>query len=94
MGKKTKPVMVTTKLRGVFFGYLQTEPSLQQVTLTDCRMCIRWRDMKGLPDLAKSGPNSNCKVSAAAPEATIYDLTAIFECTPEAVKKWESEPWG
>ena len=91
---KKNPVMVTTKHQGVFFGYMTGEPSPEKVVPHSARMCIAWRNMKGLLDLAQSGPGPQCRISSAAPSATIYDITAIVECTPRATEKWESAPWA
>jgi len=91
---ESQAVLVTTKHRGVFFGYMVGDPTPEKIILKDCRMCIFWSKMKGLPDLAYSGPGLSCRISTPAPLATIYDITAVITCTPDAIAKWESAPWG
>lgn len=88
------PVLVTTEHRGVFFGYLIGEPSKAQVTLARARNCLHWTaDVRGFGGLASSGPSSSCRIGPAAEEMTLYDITCVAKCTPEAVQKWEESPW-
>lgn len=34
------------------------------------------------------------RIGPAAPAITLTGVTAIMECTAEAVEAWESEPWS
>ena len=90
-----KAVLLTTKHRGVFFGYLDGEPSQAQVKLTRARNCIYWHaSVKGFEGLAVTGPNDQCKVGPAAKSLLLYNITSVVECDPEAVDAWEKAPWG
>jgi hypothetical protein len=89
-----KPVIVMTAMKGVFFGYTDEEPSPEKMTLKNVRMCVRWRNLRGVLGLAETGPVDGCLVSVPAPEATIYQITAVVAVTDEAVKAWEAAPWG
>ena len=87
-----KAVMVTTKHRGVFFGYA-TDTEGETIKLRSARMCIYWSaNLRGVVGLASHGPDSNCKIS---PPATVQlrDVTAVFDVTEAAVKLWEAAPW-
>lgn len=89
------PVLVTTEHRGVFFGYLVSEPSKEQVTLRQARNCSFWsRSMRGFLGLAESGPNHECRVGSPAEELTLYGITSIAKVSNQAVQAWESAPWG
>ena len=90
-----QPVLVTTAHRGVFFGYLVGPPSKAQVVIDKARNVTYWdASVRSFLGLASSGPSPKCRVSAAAGAAsTLYDITGVFVCTPEAVAKFEQGPW-
>jgi hypothetical protein len=95
--KKTgRPVLVTTEHRGVFFGYLIGDPSPEKVTLDRARNITYWdQATRGFLGLASTGPTDACRVSGAAAEgSTLYKITGVFTCTPEAVKRFEAGPWA
>lgn len=86
------PVVVTTSYRGVFFGYLAGDVG-ETVTITDARLCVRWRDTHGFLGLAQDGPNAKCRIGPAVPELTLLGVTSVTRCTDKAVEAWEAEPW-
>jgi hypothetical protein len=90
-----RPVLVTTAHRGVFFGYLVGEPSKAQVVINRARNVTYWdAATRSFLGLAAQGPTNACRVSAAAGDAsTLFDITGVFVCTPEAVAKFEEGPW-
>jgi len=89
----TRPVLVTTKHRGVFFGYTD-DTSGSTVKLTDARCAIFWTaDTRGFMGLAENGPGPGCRIGAQA-DIELRDVTAVVDVTPEAVERWESAPWG
>lgn len=90
-----KPVVVTTEHRGVFFGYVVDDSNVPtSIKLKDVRNCVYWNEQtKGVLGLAATGPNKNSRIGPKVPEATIWKLTGIWDCTPEATEAWESEPW-
>jgi hypothetical protein len=90
---ETKPVIITTSHRGVFFGDLEkgTEES-RTVTLTGARNAIYWATTKGFIELAQTGPNSKSKVGAVAPRIVLHDVTSVTECTEAAAAAWRSFP--
>ncbi len=85
----SKPVIVTTEHRGVFYGNAPEDTSISQetITLTGARMAIYWGTTKGLFELAHIGPNSSSRISAPA-DVQLNKVTAILDVTPEAVKAW------
>jgi hypothetical protein len=48
--------------------------------------------MHGFMGLASMGPDKECKVGPAA-DITVRKITAVLECSPQAVEKWEAAPW-
>lgn len=87
--KKSRPVLVTTEFRGVFFGYAEDTKG-DTVKLERAKCAIYWNsDVNGFLGLASVGPNSGCRISRAA-NVELRKVTAVVECTPEAVKAWEA----
>lgn len=91
MKKKERAVVVTTKHRGVFFGYA-TDTSGGVIELRQARNCIYWRGIKGFLALAESGPTKDCRVGPPA-DIELRDITCVAACSPEAVKAWEKGYW-
>lgn len=90
----TQPLIVTTKHRGVFFGY-GAPGAVTEIRLEKARMCIYWSaDVKGVVGLACTGPSKSCKIGLAAPAITLLEVTSIIECSPEAAEAWEKGPWA
>lgn len=92
--KKTeRAVLVTTSYRGVFFGYA-TKTDGETIRLRAARNCIYWpREQKGFLGLATVGPLSGARIGPAA-DLELRGITAVAECTPEAVAAWERAPWS
>jgi acetylornithine/succinyldiaminopimelate/putrescine aminotransferase len=91
--KPERPVIVTTKHRGVFFGFA-VDTNGETVFLKRARLCIRWSaDIKGFMGLAASGPSATCRIGPPA-DITLREITAVMEVQPDAVKKWEAQPWA
>ena len=91
-----KAVVITTKQRGVFFGYVEDDSELpKEVTLSSARMCIYWSsDTRGVMGLAATGPLADSRVTPKIPEFTCYEVTGVLKCEPEAVKQWEEGSWS
>ena len=85
---KSRPVIVCTKHRGVFFGFA-ADSSGNEIHLKDARMSIRWGTTRGVMELAESGPNATSKISAKA-DIEVRDITAVFEVSDAALKAWEA----
>lgn len=91
--KKDRPVIVTTKHRGVFFGYADDTDG-DPIWLRRARLCVYWSaDCKGFMGLAANGPTAGCRIGPAV-DIELREITAVLEVTPEAVKRWEQAPWG
>ena len=87
-----KAVLVTTKWRGVFFGYTIDAKFGESVELADARMCIYWDEAcNGVVGLAEFGPIEGSKVSAQTEKVTLHGVTAVFEVTEQAEKVWLGE---
>lgn len=89
-----KAVLVTTEHRGVFFGYLDGEPSQAVTKLKNARNVLRWNGTKGFMGLAATGPTEQSRVGPRVPEQVLYKVTSVTTCTSEAVEKFEAQPWG
>lgn len=89
-------VMVTTKHRGVFFGYLNERPADDVIVLDRARMAVYWSaDLKGVPGLASHGPTSGCRISHALTKPVeLRGVTGVFGVSEEAVERWEEAPWS
>ena len=84
----TRPVIVTTEYRGVFFGYA-SDTSGAEVKLDNARMAILFGTSRGILELAETGPTERSKISARAPSIDVRKVTAVIEVTPDAARKWE-----
>lgn len=91
-----RPVLVTTAHRGVFFGYLRGEPAKEKVVIDRARNVTYWDvGTRSFLGLAAHGPTAKCRISGASGEqTTLFDITGVFSCTPEAVEKFEQGPWA
>jgi len=86
-----KPVLVTTKFRGVFFGYAEGDTSGKNLTLTNARNCIYWTSKNGgFGGLTTEGPVAGARIGAVIPKIDLRKITSVSDVTPEAVKAWES----
>jgi len=93
MSKQTKPLVVTTEHRGVFFGYGKPTTG-KTIRLKQARMCVYWSsDVKGVVGLAANGPTKDCRVGPAAPAITLQAVTSVMEVSSAAEAKWKEEPW-
>jgi len=91
-GNGERAVLVTTKHRGVFFGYA-TETDGETIKLRSARNCIYWPSgNKGFLGLASMGPVDGARVGPAA-DIEVRDITCVAECSPAAVEAWEKSPW-
>ena len=89
---RDRPVLVTTKHRGVFFGYADNTDG-ETIKLRAARCCLYWpASNKGFLGLASMGPVSGARVGPAA-DIDLRDITCVAECTTDAVKAWEAAPW-
>ena len=86
--KKSRPVIVCTEHRGVFFGYA-TDTSGDTIHLKGARMGIHFGTTRGVMELAETGPTRESNISARA-DIEVRKVTAVFEVTPAAAEKWEA----
>lgn len=86
-----RPVLVTTKHRGVFAGLLSTDQDMgaETLDLKSARMAIYWGTTKGLMQLCQTGPTEKSRISAPADIPSLRDVTAVFDITAEAWAKWQ-----
>jgi hypothetical protein len=83
------PVLVTTKHRGVFFGFVDPDQKAERtLTLEKARCAIRFGTKDGFLELAKTGPTANSRVGAEAPSVLLHDITSVTDCTEAATKAW------
>ncbi len=88
-----RAVVVTTAHKGVFFGYA-TETGGTTIRMRAARLCVYWTsDLRGFMGLASSGPSKSCRIGPPA-DIELRDITAVVECSPEAVTKWEQGFWN
>lgn len=82
-----RPVIVTTKYGGVFFGYAR-DTSGKRILLEDARMAIYFGTTQGLFELADTGLTKESRPSAPA-TIELRGITAVLEVTKEAETKWK-----
>lgn len=88
------PVVVTTKHKGVFFGY-GTPSQEQTIRIERARMCVYWSaDVQGVLGLAATGPSKGCKISPEIPAITLQDVTSVMEASKESAAAWSTGPWA
>jgi len=87
-----KAVLVTTEHRGVFAGLVDDNQdlSLRSFGLKEAKMAIYWGTTKGVMELASTGPTEKSRISAQADIPVLNDITAVFNITELAWKKWTS----
>ena len=86
--KESRPVIICTEYRGVFYGNA-SDTTGDTIHLQGARMAIYWGTTKGVMELAEIGPNAKSKISSRA-DIEVRKITAVFEVTPAAVKAWEA----
>jgi hypothetical protein len=91
--KTVRAVVVCTEHRGVFYGHVKTDKCPESITLTRARNCIYWSaDVHGVLGLSVTGPTLSCHIGVAAPELTLWKITAVMECSDAAAKAWDAFP--
>ena len=87
-----KPILVTTKHRGVFAGLVPDDQVLAEtmMALKEARCGIRWGTTRGVVQLAESGPTESSRIGAPADLEALHDITAVWAITPEAWAKWQA----
>ena len=85
--KKSRPVIVCTSHKGVFFGHAEdTDGDI--IHLKGAKMAIYWGTTRGVMQLAATGPTSSSKISLPA-DIEVRGVTAVFEVTAQAATAWE-----
>ena len=85
----SRPVLVTTEFRGVFFGY-SDNTSGDTITLTNARNCIYWpSENGGFGGLASEGPAKGARIGAVVEKLELRKITAVAEVSANAVIVWE-----
>jgi len=87
-----RPVVVCTDQRGVFFGYAD-DTTGARIKLVRARNAYYWKCTGGILELGAKGPQKGSKVGDRA-DIELTGITAIIECTPESVERWEAATWG
>lgn len=88
------PVLVTTELRGVFFGYSKVDPEKLEkmpdiLVLKSVRNCIYWDEtVSGVFGLANTGPNNKCRIGANFENITLNKISSISIVSKAAEKTW------
>jgi hypothetical protein len=85
-------VLITTKHRGVFAGEIEDEQDIEarSMPLKNARMAIRFGTTKGVMQLCETGPTNDSRISAPADIPALHDITAVFDITDKAWKKWQA----
>lgn len=86
----SRPVLVTTEFRGVFFGYAD-DTTGENIILTNARNCIYWpSENGGFGGLASEGPAKGARIGAVVEKIDLRKVTSVSEVSADAAAKWES----
>lgn len=90
--KTTRPVLICTEFRGVFFGYTDAAHDATVVKLENFRNCLYWeKAVGGVFGLAETGPTGSCKIGKKVTgPAGIQKVTCVIDVTADAAKAWEA----
>ena len=85
-----KNVLITTSHRGVFAGQIPEDQdiSAKSMPLKNARMAIYWGTSRGVMQLCDTGPTEKSRISDPADISMLHDITAVFDITDKAWKKW------
>ena len=84
----SRPVLVTTEFRGVFFGFAE-DTTGDNITLTNARNCIYWPAINGgFAGLASEGPAKGSRIGATVDKIDLRKVTSVAEVSENAVKAW------
>jgi len=86
-------VVVTDKLRGVYYGRTFATDEAKDVTLFDARIVFSYVADAGLGCLPTVGPGVGSKIGPVMPHISIMDRANIMECTEAAVAVWQRSSW-
>ena len=83
-----KPVIITTRHRGVFFGHVPEDQDMfaENITVEDSLMVICWGTKKGLAQLAHTGPTPDSRLSAPVAKWHIRDITSVLDVSADAAQ--------
>lgn len=89
--QKTRPVIITTERRGVFYGQLKSYDEKARVAvLVGAVMAIQWGTTDGLFQLCSSGPTSSSKLSSKIPgEARLELCECVLDVSAKAEDAWQ-----
>lgn len=87
MKSTSRPVIVCTEYRAVFFGYA-CDTAGDTIQLKRARMAIRFGTTKGVMQLAETGPTVKSLISARA-DIEVRKVSAVIEVTDIARDAWE-----
>ena len=85
-------VLITTKHRGVFGGFVPAEQDLtaRTIKVRGMRCAIRWDVQGGFLELAERGPGASARIGLPADCHALHDITGVWEITPKAWAAWEA----
>ena len=96
MNDQMKCVLITTKHRGVFGGFVPEDQDMTAKTMnvSGMRCAIRWDTQGGFLELANKGPGKAGRIGQPADCHALHDITGVWSITDEAWKRWEAQTVG
>jgi hypothetical protein len=86
----SRPVLVTTEYRGVFYGHAE-DTSGDTIVLTGARNCIYWPSANGgFMGLASDGPVKGARIGVKVETMELRKVTSVTEVTHSAAAVWEA----
>lgn len=96
--EKDRWVLVTTDetKRGVFMGKLVShDKDKLRCVLEQAQMAVYWpEETHGVLGLASAGPQKGSRIGPPVLRIELEGVTAVADCTPEAVQRWQGQPWN
>jgi hypothetical protein len=96
----TKPTLLKWTLvlcepRGVYMGLVAWPKGElpKALTLYLARSCVMYQGI-GSAGLAAVGPNERCRITGSTMETSVANPKSLHALTPEALSRWEDEPWS
>lgn len=86
----SRPVLVTTEYRGVFYGMLAKDADYnhdaRRIVVDQARNVIYWSGTRGFLGLASGGPEKGSKLGAKAGRVELHGVTSVADVSDAAWK--------
>ncbi len=87
--------VVLCEPRGIYMGLVEwpRDEMPKALRVFCCRSCVLYRGI-GSAGLASVGPGTDSRITGALDETLLANPKSLHAVTPEALARWEDEPWS